>query len=282
MLQNRSKSVLCVVYVTVMISICMARPARAAFHLWALQEIYTNSSGTLQFIEMVDQFGGQEFFGGQQIVVSNAGNTQQHTFTIPNSFDQDSFDHTLLFATSGVQVAGGPKPDFVLPNGFLFAAGGTINFFGMNSGSYSALPTDGNLSRVWGGDSNDVNSPENFDGQSGHVVVPVDTRGDFNQDGHVNSSDIQPMLTALTDLNAYKTAHGLTSTTLLPIADVDQNGVVNNLDAQALLTKLKSGGGSGSSAFATVPEPGTLLLAAMAAIGVFAPRLRKCANHWCA
>ena len=138
-------------YLTIVLCVWIARPARAAFHLWALNEIYTNSSGSLQFIEMVDPSGGQQFFGGQQVVVSNSGNTQQHVFTIPNSFDQDSFDHSLLFATSGVQAAGGPKPDFIIPSGFLFAAGGSINFFGSNSGAYTSLPTDGNLSRVWGG-----------------------------------------------------------------------------------------------------------------------------------
>src|SRR5436309_9754949 len=50
-----------------------ASPAQAAFHLWAIQEVYTNNSGTLQFIELVDSVthdpfgGGQNFVGGQSI-----------------------------------------------------------------------------------------------------------------------------------------------------------------------------------------------------------------------
>ena len=80
--------------------------------------------------------------------------------------------------------------------------------------------------------------------------------GDFNQDNHVNSADIPVMPTALTDLNSYQTAKGLTAANLLTVADVDKSGTVTNADAQALLTLLKSGGGSLSA----VPEPAAALL----------------------
>jgi hypothetical protein len=80
--------------------------------------------------------------------------------------------------------------------------------------------------------------------------------GDFNQDNHVNTADIPTMLTALTDLNSYKTGKGLTDANLLSVADVNKSGAITNADAQALLTILKSGGGSLSA----VPEPPGLLL----------------------
>src|ERR1700730_15559707 len=56
-------------------------PARAAFDLWSSQEIYTNSSGSLQFIELTDSrptdtTGFQNFVNGQTINVSNVGATQ--------------------------------------------------------------------------------------------------------------------------------------------------------------------------------------------------------------
>lgn len=149
----------------------VALPAQAAFHLWGINEVYTNSSGSLQFIELTDTFGGQPFTAGQQIQVSNVGNTLTNTFTVPSNTPNDTFNHSLLFGTAGLQAAGGPAPDFIIPNGFLFSAGGSISFFGFNSGAYTALPTDGSLSRTWSG-GNAVNSPKNFAGQTGVVVVP--------------------------------------------------------------------------------------------------------------
>ncbi len=146
--------------------------AQGAFHLWNLNEIYTNSSGTLQFIELQTSQSGQQFVGGQQIVITNIGATQTHTFTIPSSPAADSTNRTLLFGTAGLQAAGGPAPDFIIPNGFLFSNGGTINFFGTNSGGYTALPTDGILARVWGGNTNASNTPRNYAGVTGFVPGP--------------------------------------------------------------------------------------------------------------
>ena len=83
--------------------------------------------------------------------------------------------------------------------------------------------------------------------------------GDFNGDGHLTSADIQAMITALTDLRAYQSAHDLSDAALLAVGDVDQNQVVNNADLQALLARLGSGGGSET---AIVPEPTTMALVA--------------------
>jgi hypothetical protein len=149
-----------------------AVPAQAAFHLWQIQEIYSDSSGSLQFIELFCPFGGQTFTSGQQIRVSNAGGTLTHTFTVPSNLAVDSANRTWLFGTAGIHAAGAPTPDFTLTDTFLFAAGGSINFFGQGSGVYSALPTDGVMSRTWASGGNAVNSPRNFVGTSGQVVVP--------------------------------------------------------------------------------------------------------------
>ncbi len=149
--------------------------ANAIFHFWNLQEIYSNSSGTLQFIELQTTFGSQQFVGGQTINVSNIGNTITNMLTLPSNLPGDSANHTFLIGTSGIQAAGGPAPDFIMPNGFLFTAGGSINYFGQGSGPYTALPTDGTMSRIWGGGNNLINSPQNFAFQTGTVVVPEPT-----------------------------------------------------------------------------------------------------------
>ena len=146
-------------------------PAQAAFHLWNIREIYTDASGSAQFIEFFCNSGGQQFVGGMQITVTPTGGGASHTFTIPGNLPGDTANRAFLIATTAADVAGAPTPDFVLPANFLFAGGGSISFFGQNSGSYTALPTDGVLSRTWG-DGNAMNSPQNFAGQVGVVTVP--------------------------------------------------------------------------------------------------------------
>lgn len=86
-----------------------------------------------------------------------------------------------------------------------------------------------------------------------HIVT-----GDFNRDGKLNSADIVAMLGELTNLSAYRQANTDLSNNddFLELADVNGDTVVNNADLQALLSLLKSGGGSTSS----VPEPASLVL----------------------
>jgi hypothetical protein len=151
-------------------------PARAAFHLWELQELYTSSTGSLQFIEMRNLSNFENFVSFQSIMVTNQAGTQTNTYTIPAGSDLpgDTANMSLLFGTNGIEAAGGPAPDFIIPDNFLFPEGGSILFFGQNSGPYTALPTDGVLSRNWtGGDF--INSPTNYAGQTGVVVVPEPT-----------------------------------------------------------------------------------------------------------
>jgi hypothetical protein len=156
----------------------MTTPARAAFHQWNLNELYTNSTGTLQFIEMQTSVDFQDSTNGQHITVTNGtSNTFNLMSNLPSS---TTSNHFLLFGTAGIHAAGGPIPDFIIPNNFLFINGGTISFFGAGGSyapmAYSALPTDGTMSRIWGGNSNNaVNSPTNFAGQTGVVVVPEPT-----------------------------------------------------------------------------------------------------------
>src|SRR5262249_40362208 len=129
-----------------------------------------DASGSLQFIELVDNFGGQEFVFGQTFQVFNTGATLSHSLNFTNNLPSDSFGHHLLLGTASIHAAGGPTPDFIIPNNFLFTAGGSLNFYNA-SGTYTALPTDGTLSRTWG-DGNAVNSPMNFNGATGVISVP--------------------------------------------------------------------------------------------------------------
>ena len=92
-------------------------------------------------------------------------------------------------------------------------------------------------------------------------VVPANAtpllRGDITQDNHVNASDVISLLTALTDVNAYKAAHPtLDALEAADVLDVDQDGIVNNADLQGLLSYLQAGHGS----LAASPEPASFVL----------------------
>lgn len=152
-------------------SLVLVGSAPAAFHLWNIRELYTNASGTVQFIEFFTSAGNQQFVGGQQISVTNGVSTNM--FTIPADLPGDSTNHAFIIGTAGLQAAGGPVPDFIIPNSFLFAGGGTISFFGSNSGAYTALPTNGTQSYSFPSGTLATNSPQNFSGATGVVPEPT-------------------------------------------------------------------------------------------------------------
>ena len=124
------------------------------------------------------------------------------------------------------QLALGGILNISVINSFNLAAGNLFDFldWGSVNGKFSsvALPTlSGSL--AW------------YTSQlynNGRMLV-IDTNflpGDFNRDGHVNAADLPAMVAALTDLNAYKSANGLTSAQLLSIGDIDLSGTVTNAD----------------------------------------------------
>ncbi len=150
-------------------ALALATPAQAGFHLWTIREVYTDASGTLQFIEFFTGSGSQQFVGGQSITVSSGGTN--HVFTIPSSLPSDSASHAFMIGTAGITNFGAPKPDYTIPANFVFSGGGTITYFAQGGGAYTALPTDGVLSRTWVGGANSVNSPQNFAGTVGQIII---------------------------------------------------------------------------------------------------------------
>jgi hypothetical protein len=194
---------------------------------------------------------------------------------------------TTLTATSTVQIEiGGTTPgtqyDQLHVAGQL-ALGGTLNVSAISSFN----PAAGNLFDFldWGALNGKftsvllpgLSSPYAwYTSQlynSGRVSV-IDTNflpGDFNRDGHVNAADVQAMLAALTDLNAYKSTNSLNSAQLLSIGDIDLSGTLNNTDLQALVNLLKSGGGS----VAAVPEPASIVLLALPLPGLAFAAVRR-------
>ena len=140
-----------------------------SFHLYQIDEIYSNADGTVQFIELsVGPFDYESFWLGFSISVSSGGAV--HTFVFPSNLPSTLTANTsVLIATQGFANLGIVAPDYVVPAGFLFTGGGTINYAsGADVVNYAALPSDGTHSVDSAG--NIINaSPTNFLGATGQV-----------------------------------------------------------------------------------------------------------------
>ena len=149
----------------------LAPAAQAAHHLWKITEAFSNSSGTVQFVELACPSSGENSLG-PFTVTSNT-----HTFNFVTNLPPNSTANTwVLLATSGFQaLPGGVIPDYTIPANFFNTGGGTLNYAsGVDIWNYGAVPTDGVHSLLRDG-STPVNSPTNFAGNSGSVnlAAPV-------------------------------------------------------------------------------------------------------------
>ena len=144
-----------------------AFPASAAFHLWTINEIYSNSDGTVQFLELTAITGGQQFLGGQHLTVFPTSGGQRD-FVFPSDLPGDTSGRRMLIATQGFAALNIVTPDYVVPNGFFAKDGGTVDFAGADSWNHPTLPQDlRSLNRDNGTVTAATNSPRNFAGASG-------------------------------------------------------------------------------------------------------------------
>ena len=88
-------------------------------------------------------------------------------------------------------------------------------------------------------------------------------KGDLNGDGQLTASDVAAMMTALVDLNGYQTQRGLSNADLLTIADVNNDGAIDNRDMQAIISLLANasmvaaGGGGSMESLASSSQSST-------------------------
>jgi len=157
-----------------------ASAAHATFHLWTLSEVYSNADGTIQFIELRTSPGGQQFLTGHEITSSQG--TSSRSFIFPSDLPGDTAGRTFLIGTTGFAALGLVTPDYIVPNGFLFTTNGSINFAGVDSVSWTALPVNGVTSIDRSG-ATAINSPENFAGAT--ASVPASSGGQASAAGGV-------------------------------------------------------------------------------------------------
>ncbi len=139
------------------------------FHIFHMNEVYSNADGSVQFIEFVGEADSQHEWAGHSITSSNGTTPKTYQFNtnLPNAATNGK---SVLLATQGFANLSIVTPDFIIPDRFLFTTNGTVSFPGMFGGSisYAELPIDGNRSLNRDG-STGINSPTNFAGNTSTV-----------------------------------------------------------------------------------------------------------------
>ncbi len=155
----------------VLTTLLLAAPAAlAAFHLFRIEQIFSNADGTVQFVVMheIANANGENAWAG--ITLTSTGDMAPRVFTFPSNLPSASTaGRRVLIATQGFAALGLVAPDFTIPNGFLPTSGGTLDFAGVDEVTYVSLPTDGVMAIGRTGASI-PNVATNFAGVSASVV----------------------------------------------------------------------------------------------------------------
>lgn len=245
-----------------------AAPAEAVFHFWYIKEIYSNQSGTVQFIELFSTSNSQDETNGEQITSGS------NTFTFNANTGNPTLNKHLLLATADfASLPGGVPQNFPtipLPPNFFNPAGDTITFVGTASSprTFGPVPTDNVNSLNYSGPgavaaSIRVNSPTNFAG--GVAGTGSINRGDYNSDGVID----------VADYIVWRKTFSQTASPAGVGADGNTDGTINDGDytlwTQRFGGAIASGAGGGPGA---IPEPSTLILALLACTSVSIVRRR--------
>jgi hypothetical protein len=143
--------------------------ALAGQHTWDVNEVFSDSTGQIQFVELWEAAGG----AGEVNIHTLSVTSNTESFPIGGSaLTPPTTNKFFLIATPAfAALPGAPTPDRILPPGnipFFSTAGDTVSFVPYDSWNFGTVPTDGvnSLKRLGGPPAN---SPTNYAGQTGQV-----------------------------------------------------------------------------------------------------------------
>jgi hypothetical protein len=127
---------------------CPSWAANGILASWALEEIYSNADGSVQFLVMVSAaVAGVSAppLAGTTLIASDGATENAYTF--PSDLPSRKNGQRFLVGTQGFADLNLVKPDFVMPNGFMFVRNGSVRLAGTpwcaGPIQYDALPADG-------------------------------------------------------------------------------------------------------------------------------------------
>lgn len=162
-----------------------ASAALAGSHTWDIIEVFSNSDGTIQFIELHEMAGTSKEvnLANKQVTSQSTGNA----FTFPENLIPPTANKHLLLATQAfADLPGAPTPDYIIPANFFDTAGDTLTYHIYDSLTFSGgdLPQDC-VNSYNDGSGAAPNSPTNYNGDTGSIdcsapACPADISGDDN------------------------------------------------------------------------------------------------------
>ncbi len=280
---SRLKTLCLLTGLTAYMSLGGSKPfAEANVHLWHVKEVFTNATGTVQFIEMFDSFSGENFLAGTTLQSNSDGVIKN--FVFPSNPVGSTTNKHLLIATPGFgSLPGAVTPDFTFDQS---TTPFTLPFFNPNAtnititftGSFdsmtftgASLPKNGINSLTDAGAtgfppgstsiSSGVNSPTNFANASGSVNLSAPSpTGDYNGNHLVDAGDYVVWRKTLNN-SASPAGSG---------ADGNSSGTIDAGDYTFWRARFGNAAGTGTiSPGSAVPEPvaGILLLVALSVLG---------------
>ena len=153
------------------ILIAAAPVAQAAFHLFRIEQLYTNADGSVQFVVLLESSGAnnENLWAGQSLRATPSGGAAR-AFTFPTNLPSITANHRVLVATPGFAALGLVNPDYTMPAGFLPINGGTVSYAGVSQVTYASLPTDG-TNALFAVGTVGPNVATNFEGKSASVTA---------------------------------------------------------------------------------------------------------------
>jgi hypothetical protein len=151
-------------------ALAASSPAWASFHLWQMNEVYSNADGSIQFLELTALAGGQQFLSGHTITTRvSATTTGTKVYVFNRDLPGDTAGRKMLIGTQAFANLGVATPDFIVPPQFFPPFGGTIDFAeGSDVWPYPYAYSCNGTS--WARDgTNAPSTPTNFTGESGTV-----------------------------------------------------------------------------------------------------------------
>lgn len=154
-----------------------ATGAAAGIHTWDVVEVFSNSDGTIQYVELLDRGSANPLLGSEVGIGSSSISSSLTSFSWTGSVSPPTNTRSFLIATAAfAALPGAPVPDVIIPAAntpFFNSAGDTITFAAVDPLTFAAVPTNGvdsltetspNGPQVVG-----PNSPRNYLGASGSV-----------------------------------------------------------------------------------------------------------------
>ncbi len=146
-----------------------ASSASAGIHTWDIREVFSNASGTIQYVELFDAGAA----GGETGVSSGtiSSGTQTYSWSSAPVAPPTNGKSYLIASATFAALPGAPVPDAIIPLNkmpFFNVAGDTVSFGIFDSFVFGAVPTNG-VDSLTDGIGVGPNTPKNYAGTQGSV-----------------------------------------------------------------------------------------------------------------